>query len=263
MRDDNLKWPGGKIYYDFRYPDTNTRTGWAQMERIEELQLVQTIEACMQRWMMFVNADGQTHIEFIRGKDQPVFKLIDLTVSGGSGSGGFGYSGGTMTIAWGYPDDHIKSIPHELGHVMGLLHENDRVVGYLGDATNAFDGTNPMMCPRQGAFIAQTVASKRHTYQPVDGYDIWSIMHYPESNQFGWNCEYPQLEAYMRAHPDPVFKPVRPAFTLARWNQNRAMPCPLNYPTRQEVENELWAPSHGDVVTLRQWYGGIPSARAA
>lgn len=262
LRDDGKKWPGGKIYYDYKLPDTSTPKGGQQQLDLDRLKLVDTIEECMERWMRFVNADGITHIQFIWSKDAPVYKVIDLTKNDqGSSSGQNGYDGTSpFYLQWkGKADDHIKSIPHELGHILGLLHENDRVEGMVND--NPFTGNNPLMCPTL-SYLAETLQKRREKYQAVGDYDIWSIMHYPETTGYQWNCDYKQLQKYIEANPDPLFKAVQPAFKYAQWKERMGRPCPLNYPTRQEVETGLWTPSLGDVMTLRQWYPGPPAQNA-
>jgi hypothetical protein len=258
LRSENCRWPDGKIYYQYTFPDESTDSGRRDLEQIQELNLVQTIENCMLKWTQLVNADGVRHIEFVPRKGKGIFKNIDLSVGGVTTSGENGYDGKSkFTIAWKSPDDNIKSIPHELGHILGLLHENDRVVGFHGDKQNLWDGTNPMMCPTDygdNAMIVERLKRKRDTYLPVGGYDIWSIMHYPENKYYEWNCGHEGLRKYMDAHPDPLFKQARPALDYGDWVKNQRMPCPLNYPTRQEVEMGTWSPSLGDVLTIRDWY---------
>lgn len=65
LKDDGKKWPVGKIYYDYKLPDTSTAAGGQQQLEFDRLKLVDTIEECMERWMRFVNADDITHIQFI------------------------------------------------------------------------------------------------------------------------------------------------------------------------------------------------------
>jgi hypothetical protein len=268
LRSDASKWPDGKIYYDYKFPDTNSKWGPPEMEKIEKLKVVDLIEQCMARWEKFVNADGQTHIKFIWSHDAPVRKLIDLTFgSNGTTAGVNGYDNTSpLRIGYDQPRIHLASIPHELGHVMGLLHENDRVEGSSKDDSNAFKGNNPRLCKEGGRnnFAANAAKLKRDTYLEVGDYDIWSIMHYPRTpGSFEWNCTLDQLARYMQDNPDSVFKASAKASALKDWKKDKNgdfPPCPLNYPTLEEVHHDAWYPSHGDIMTLRQWYGGVTSS---
>jgi hypothetical protein len=249
------KWPDGKVYYDFKLPDPDKEK--EKHEAIVKLDLVAVIERCMAKWVSAVNSDGGNHIAFIRRTDQKVYKLIDLTQdSKNTSSGKNGYDGeNPFIIKYSEPLHHVKSIPHELGHILGLVHENDRVVGFYGDADNKWTGNNPLMCPIKGSGANLVADFNRPNYKPVDGYDIWSIMHYPEiPNLYKWNCTYQQLAAYMKDNQDMMFQAPANAVAPEEWANDGKTSSSFNYPTVEEVINDLWSPSVGDIFTLRQWY---------
>jgi len=251
----NGKWPDGKVYYDFKLPDPEKEK--EKHEALVKLDLVAVIERCMAKWVSAVNSDGGNHIAFIKRTDQKVYKLIDLTQHDkNTSSGKNGYDGeNPFVIKYSEPLHNVKSIPHELGHILGLIHENDRVVGCHGDANNKWTGNNPLMCPiaGQGADLVPTY--NRHRYQPVDDYDIWSIMHYPRiPTLYRWNCTDAQLATYYLAHEDTLYQVPANAVVPWEWDNDGKMSSCFNYPTMEEVINGLWSPSAGDVSTLRQWY---------
>jgi len=264
---DALKWPNNTVVYDFVLPDPakmsdSKRATW------EDLQLVTLIENCMARWEYFVNqySDPNSikvlpHIRFVRrlSPDDPC-KLIDLTQTGQSGVGDNGYdTARKFTLNWETNPESAQSIPHELGHILGLTHENNR--NTPGIAYQA--GEIPRMCP-QGDMATRSAKATRDVCVEFGAYDIWSIMHYPatlriddfdmyfnttkknpdpkegprNAQGWTWNCTDEELIAWMKDHPDPVY-PKTTAF---------------NYPSLADIKANDWYPSAGDIATLRNFY---------
>jgi Astacin (Peptidase family M12A) len=227
-------WFGGVIPYTFQ-------------ANVPE-DVVQLIKACMNRWEQYVN-EGKNYIQFIERTTEPRYLLILRDDVGSTGSGEIGrptereFSRFCLNLKrkGDHPEDE-KSIPHELGHVLGLAHEHQR--SRIADEADAHNPAAARLYylgherPFQKLDAAQDKARMHqtwdNTYVPVGAYDLQSIMHYPDAPDWRWNYEHFQ--------DDP----------------DNAIPY-LNYPSLEAVRAGRWEPSPGDVATLRDLYTPPPN----
>jgi hypothetical protein len=217
------RWARGIIPYEFRVDETKPalRPG-----------LKATFVACMRRWERFLNLPIPL-IEFRpRRNDEMPYLRIDLTdfseqcsTSCDIGMPSEGFAKFTFNL---YRQDEDKSIPHELGHCLGLGHEHLR--NDPADLATWQQMDDPHLYPvDQWALIAQQ--DHKQNYNHVGTFDIWSLMQYPSATGWKWSRE--------------------------AWNQeqNRGQVlAATNYPTLQEVKANLWQPSPGDIAALQELY---------
>lgn len=264
-----LRWKDGIIPYVF--DDKKTFSPDAKL----------VILACMGVWQELVNAgtasgtkkpesssatsatsatsaisiESTRPTEFIRFKPRSgevPYLLIQSTNGGNSGTIGTRDVKGETGLLTISPDTHLHVVPHELGHVLGLYHENERNVIFLenappydpskgprlyigkykldknGNRTDELDGIADLYLSK----IKNELARKER--EEVGPYDLESIMHYPPAGTWQWNCSKEQRAAYFRTKTEEL-----------RVTQN--------YPTLEEVKTG-WAPSEGDLAAVRHLY---------
>jgi hypothetical protein len=216
----DLRWPNGIVYYDFHENIPN--------------ELRALFEKAMKLWMYFVN-DENTYIQFIRRTQddhQPYSFISDGQGATSAGAIGKPREGAAMVnFKWSVKDAHlIGTIPHELGHVLGLAHEHERNKSINNQPYVVAEGAR--MIPQNNITIAQAKLS-RGKYEDIGAYDVNSIMHYPERVPgWGWNTA-----------------------DVAAVNAARRL---LNYPSREDVENNYWRASQGDIEAVRHLYAKNP-----
>jgi hypothetical protein len=259
------RWPEGIIPYHFLMPPKDMDI-YAAATRLRGV-----IEACMGKWMASVNV-GATYISFVEKPDLSVVdpstvKHIKIDAKGLSGSSGrTGWSTGPiaercMRIK---VEDQKRwaCIPHEIGHLLGLQHENEQN-GIL--ASHPYSkGQIPRMCldlpadeikKKMPPFQWSTRAKILSASEVYGEYDPASIMHYPAFDAFVWNTR-PKTSAGIAADPNGV-KSVTPIL--------EELHLESNYPTDTEVIAGTWKPSAGDIATLQWRYaktGATASAMA-
>jgi hypothetical protein len=234
---DAKKWPNRKIPYMCT----------DEMLKDEYKSFRKLIKACMDRWEQFINVD-QVYVEFVLRTNEEKYVQISPTGDGSTTSGEIGmptdrnYS--MFRIRTNQLDgfDHRSSIPHELGHVLGLAHEhhrsrplieNGKLKAESGDEELTKDPTkarlywlgNPMRSKEE------SFADWDQKYVPVGDYDLQSIMHYPSAGGWQWNYE-------------PYQGKKGAAVAIAA----------LNYPSAAQVIAKTWAPSPGDIAAIRELY---------
>jgi hypothetical protein len=288
------RWPGGEVTYYFVLPAPESPAH----ERAEEAR--ETIKLCMQEWANRVNDDGKIHIKFTeKDANTQGARCIDLTQENGSNSSGtIGYAlnGAKMTIIIGAERRaELASIPHEIGHLLGLAHENER--NGRREDYNLADDALPMLCiySPEADFVAAVVQKKDVVYKSYGDYDLQSIMHYPAVVGWIWTCA-PRNPSPKSPLPPPSSKSKRRLSAsdskpskrdllvqaqaqaqaqVDRGEEKAKELCqnagkPLNRPTAAQVlaqqgdddkwypkdPNDRWKPSAGDVATIRAIYPG-------
>lgn len=207
-------------------------------------QTRELIVRCMRDWEGFVNADQNHDVVFVEREAQARYVVIKRDDTGSTGNvlGSPTADGAvTFTLNLSKKDgrDDRASIPHELGHVLGLAHEHQRSratiangkrVAGTGDEAVTKDPTRARLYYSGGLQSAEdTYAAWDKQYVTFGDYDLQSIMHYPSGFGFTWNYN--------------------------EYNKNKdAAVAALNYPTAQQVLDGAWRPSAGDIATVRAIY---------
>jgi len=242
---DANKWKDNQVPYVFA----------AEMMKDEHTQYRKLIKKCMAQWEEYIN-EGKVYVRFVERTNEEKYVEIFPTGDGSTSSGEIGMPNGTadndkekergkfisrFTIRvnqlGGF--DHRSSIPHELGHVLGLAHEHQRSrplkkpgpgATTSGDEVETEDPTQARLYYLGGMLSKETMfAAWDNKYVPVGDYDLQSIMHYPAAD--GWQWNYP---------PYALDKTVAIAA--------------LNYPSAEQVIAGNWAPSIGDIYAIRELY---------
>jgi hypothetical protein len=207
------------------------RDEWAFPSRIK-----QAIIKAMKRWEQLTKC-----IHFVPWRDEADYVLIRLWETGGADAdcvgrrtivsrpitivtpGGGDKIGGQIKFTIGgfdpskpgYPRS-FRSIPHELGHIIGLEHEHYR------------SGSN--LIPGNDIFSEHAKETVKRAQPPRcverGGYDMKSIIHYECAPGFVWR---------------PGQKP---------------QPGLMNMPSETEVIEGTWSPSQGDISAVQLLYSG-------
>jgi hypothetical protein len=244
---DAKRWPNRQIPYVFH----------ANMLADESKEYRALIRACMDRWEEFIN-EGRLYVRFVERTNEQQYVEISSTGMGSTGSGEIGkptqqdVSRFTLNTSKVNGRDDRDSIPHELGHVIGLAHEQQRSRPLFDQQGNPQDGTGDeadtddptkarlYYLGQEGRlddkYKAMSKAAEKKkqltlwnaTYVTAGGYDLQSIMHYPDARNWQWN-----------------YAPYRTkAIAIAA----------LNYPSAAQVAAGTWEPSIGDLYAIRELY---------
>ena len=211
----NKRWPNGVIVYRFK-------------DIAEQRQKL--FRDCMDTWEACVNAKaGKTLIQFKQSDGSESTYLRIRTMPGRANSGSIALTNvrDDGSIWFDLGDEHLAAIPHELAHSIGVAHEHEQ-----NSPKNAANWTNeedPHLCFAGGGFWIDTYVAQATKYDVVGAYDRKSITHYPSGDVWKWK-------------PDS-FKPSK-ADELKL----------INYPTKQQVEQQVWRPSAGDIATIIDLY---------
>lgn len=217
------RWDGGIIPYTFKMPPNKKIDG----------RLKGFFVACMRRWERLVNVKD-TLIQFVAWEGDESMPRIEIDLTDFSekcssscplGKPAAKVSKFTFNM---YRPDEYKSIPHELGHAIGLAHEHLR-----NDPANLKTwqkSDDPHLYPvDMMQVLSQSSAKKK--YVENGPYDLKGIMHYPTAGGWSWS--------------------------RAAWNDPKNLPLVLaavNYPTCDQVENDTWWLSAGDIKTVQELY---------
>lgn len=129
--------------------------------------------------------------------------------------------------------EHVASLPHELGHTIGLVHEHERLTPVK---TSKELSGKPfglyVVLDKLNKYKRASVKRQATKYVKSDSYDYRSITHYPASSN-EWKSLY---------------------WTDSKYNIKRRDLEILNYPSVEEVEKSDWRPSEGDIKTILELY---------
>ena len=263
------RWTNGIVPYQFVLPEENNRY------YNNAVMLMSIVERCMKKWMESVNTDG-IYITFSKKAEPTVAgKLDDLDVkyielkdtsqtgAGSNGKATGGHYSNVCTLPIGTRSKKLwAAVPHELGHILGMSHENERN-GLLVDHPYK-DGDIPRLChnfTREELVRPPNLKPKTHLSvkdNNVDhgDYDPQSIMHYPAFDAFVWNC------------PPKNKRDVNRNVKATEILKEKGMY--LNYPELIDVAPEAvdppknrnkklrdpvpWAPSKGDIAMIQFMY---------
>lgn len=240
---DEKRWPNRQVPYEFSKAMLD--------DKYKDYRAL--LLACMARWEEYIN-EGRLYVRFVPRTDEQKYVEISPTSDGSTSSGEIGMpTGGNVSkfTLRTYVDkkqgrDDRNSIPHELGHVLGLVHEHQRARPTFDAVASAFtDGTGDEAAtqdPAQarlyylGNALFSTAAENKKkmftlwsaSYVTVGTYDVQSIMHYPEAQNWQWN-----------------YAPYRNVATAV---------AALNYPSVDQVLAGTWEPSIGDLYAVRDLY---------
>jgi hypothetical protein len=165
---------GGTVYVNFFYEsniDANRRA---------------VFEAAMEEW------ESKVCVKFVPSTSLPRIRVA--IVRADSCSAGVGYPGASGTVdvnlGWCNNLNHLGSVIHELGHAMGMNHEQNRADGAKqAYVTNGFNGPylnvhwqniDPIWQPQWEGNIRSYDGSQTGGYS---AYDYESIMHYGLGDQ--------------------------------------------------------------------------------
>jgi hypothetical protein len=238
---DEKRWPDRKIPYVFH----------ANMMTDQNREYRELILACMARWEEYIN-EGRLYVRFVERTNEQKYVEIQATGDGSTGSGEIGMpvqgniSRFTLNTYKKKRDDR-NSIPHELGHVLGLAHEQQRARPTFDAASNTFtDGTGDEVETGNAAqarlyYLGEARLGRTQpedkkkmldtwtaNYVTVGAYDVQSIMHYPDAANWQWS-----------------YPPYRERATAV---------AALNYPSVAQVVAGTWEPSIGDLYAIRDLY---------
>jgi len=145
-------WPGGNVYYAF----SNNVSVVKQKAFMDG----------MAEWAMFAN------LHFIQRSTQANYVLIYEAQGQEGGQSMVGMVGGVQYIQIGPTSWNRPTICHELGHTLGLVHEQQRY-----DRTNYVNVLTGNITPGdEGDFVLLTDSQNKTAY------DFLSIMHYSRTN---------------------------------------------------------------------------------
>lgn len=203
---------------------------------------------CMRTWESFVNEGQQHDVRFAERVNEARYVIIRRDDTGSTGNVlGSPTTDGPVTFFMNLTNkdgrDDRASIPHELGHLLGLAHEhqqsrativNGKRQAGTGDETPTNDATRARLYYTGGLQSVEDAYTAWSTaYLTVNDYDLQSIMHYPDARGWTWN-----------------YVPYRTRQTAI---------AALNYPTVEQVLAGNWRPSAGDIATVRNIYGLTPA----
>lgn len=236
------RWPGGIIPYKFLTdPKLKSRCVSASQQTL--------MRECMRTWERHVNgAANETLIQFqeVNGTPKVFYEIEKADLANGQTSAG---SVALMQVDKGRIrfsirfDRDIGSIPHELAHCIGLAHENER------NAPSKFL-TLPKDPPRlvyqttdpneKKDFLSEWSRYERNAskYVEVGAYDTKSLTHYPRGNGRKWNVDRYNVDVRL------------PNGTVLRNNEREL----LNHPSEQQVKEQRWRPSEGDIAAVLALY---------
>ena len=275
--DIDRRWPDGVIPYVFAekagdIPQKRSARNIIPADAKADLEfglvektVREVVRECMARWEFFVNEPKHKYIQFKPRQGEKQYLLIVGESSATSGTIGLSdmvEDSGLLTIGY---KEAINAIPHEIGHVLGLYHENERNLTVTdGKTVPKYDElVGPLLCPVKDSIaalkidtIAKDVKNKKRV--TVGKYDLLSIMHYPEMldknprlSQWQFNCSMKVVATYLSqiSNTDWSEKDVTDYFN-AQLLRKKVM----NYPSADEVVSDRWLASPGDIAAVRELY---------
>jgi hypothetical protein len=229
--------------------------------------LTEVFEACMTHWESFLKDDAQNLVKFVKkGANHKTFIRIKgvnaAQAQTSAGCIGSPEKKGVECVEFTFNTSRKNepgSIPHELAHILGLAHEHQRNraadIKAPQDASGArlyYLGAGKKVDPKADKKRRNSIEPKQkkdeklevvysevdqrecwatwdQLYTPVGDYDLKSITHYPNIENWKWN--YNKFNAFR----DEAVKV-------------------LNLPTVEQVTNSQWKPGPTDIDALKALY---------
>jgi len=202
--------------------------------------LVQAIEKIMRRWEAQI---GGNRVSFVPWREGEHNLYILLQAGEGMASADIGRppQGKTFTVLK-VDGGLLGKMPHELGHIMGLAHEQDRITTPYTKNAVYDPNIGPRLYAVENSVTAFKVEAKKKEwaalYVTSGDYDLFSLMHYPAMpKQLTFDCKDEVLIQYCKDKGWPGLTPE----------------C-LNSPSNDDATNDTWRASAGDIATLRALY---------
>jgi hypothetical protein len=122
------------------------------------------------------------------------FITVDVVDMGSCYSSGLGMMSGTINLGWCNGESHIGNMAHEIGHSLGMLHEQSRM-----DAAQEYHGKGPYLnilwqnidaswtsqyLPSQSEYLGSNDDGSGDLFSGYAPYDFGSLMHYPGGDAF-------------------------------------------------------------------------------
>jgi len=150
----------------------------------------ESFEAAVKMW-----TDSTCIVPYEVASDPGInFITVDVVSESSCYSSGLGLYSGTINLGWCKDAIHIGNMAHEIGHSLGMLHEQSRM-----DAAQEYHGEGPYLTilwqnidagwqsqylPSASEYLGSADDGSGDLYSGYAPYDFGSLMHYPGGDAF-------------------------------------------------------------------------------